>query len=83
MRLVIRVPPPIIILFLLVVEDKALSKLLIRPQRIVATEVNPVFSNKCWVSFGEYEKMNKSVAFCLVIRYLAVPNIIASSPILP
>ncbi|MGH9990368.1 MAG: hypothetical protein ACREAS_08020, partial [Nitrososphaera sp.] len=27
--------------------------------------------------------MNKSVALCLVIRYLAVPSIIASSPILP
>jgi hypothetical protein len=81
-RLVIRVPPPIIILFLLLVDDKAFSKLVKRPQRIVATEVNPAFSNNCCVSLGEYEKMNKSVASCLVIRYLAVPSIIASSPIL-
>ena len=82
-RLVIRVPPPIIILFLLLVDDKAFSKLVKRPQRIVAAEVNPAFSNNCCVSLREYEKMNKSVASCLVIRYLAVPSIIASSPILP
>jgi hypothetical protein len=54
-------------LFLLVVDDKAFTKLTKRPQRIVASMVNSAFSNNCCVSFGVYEKMNKSVAFCLVI----------------
>jgi hypothetical protein len=70
-------------LFLIVVDDKAFIKLTKRPQRIVASKVNLAFSNNCYVSFGVYEKMNKSPAFCLVIKYFAVLNIIASSPILP
>jgi hypothetical protein len=34
-------------LFLLAVDDKAFSKLTKRPQRIVASKVNPAFSNNC------------------------------------